>query len=283
VPALPSLPLVGSKPLALDIASEQQLLRVRMTPSSIESSRWQPSDFACAVAALTALDDTRDEVIAGNAFLSAAAAPGWRAWARVTDWRVDQGDTLFGNLEVRDSLPEPSRGRSLIPREAGAERHVWAQVKIQQLDGLMAQLRLGELPLLRWVAAMVDVMPLEDMGTCVNFRRSAVREECELSAGNVLMSVRRTDERWELKAAKRMGVAEPVSIQVAPGCDEDESLYDLLFKAWVVTLAALILPTSVDWQAYHSRSRRTVHLLRCLFQRTTRIRDCRWSRNTDLQ
>lgn len=203
-----------------------------MTPSN-DSSAWQPTAFACAVAALTALDETDDDEVAGNVFLSGAATPGWRAWLRVTDWRVDQGDTLFGNLEVRDRSPEPSLGRSLIPREAGPERHAWAQVKVQQLDALMAQTRLGKLPVLRWVAAMADVMPLGDMGECVNFRRSVAREEVELSAGNVVMRARRAGEMWELEAARRLGMKEPVSVRVSGDCDEHKSLHELLFKAWI--------------------------------------------------
>jgi hypothetical protein len=203
-----------------------------MTLSS-DSSAWQPTAFAYAVAALTALDETDDDEVAGNVFLNDATTTGWRAWARVTDWRVDQGDTLFGNLEVRDRSPELALGRSLIPREAGPERHTWAHGKVQQLDALMAQLRLGELPLLRWVAAMVDVMPLTDMDRCVNFRLSVVREEVELSAGNVVMRARRAQEEWELEAARRLGMREPVSARVPKDCDEHKSLHELLFKAWI--------------------------------------------------
>lgn len=194
---------------------------------------WQPTSFACAVAALTALDDAPADESGSCIFLTKPASPGWQVWARVTDWRVDEGDTVFANMEVQDNATDTPSGRLKSMREPTSERLAWAEGKVQQLNTLMQEARREEQSILRWVAAMVDVMPLAHMGEALNFRWSDSRNEAELSAGNVVMRVRRMAEGWRLEANQRLGRMEPVTRLVPVGCNENEALLEVLFDAWI--------------------------------------------------
>jgi hypothetical protein len=148
---------------------------------------------------------------------------------------VDEGNTLFGNFEVREGATATPSGRLLSVKEPTTERLAWAEEKVQELDALMLEVRQGEQSLVRWVAAMVDVMPLKHMPEALRFRWSAARDEAELSAGNVEMRVGRLadGDGWRLEANQRLGGMEAATRLVPAGCDENEALLDVLFDAWI--------------------------------------------------
>jgi hypothetical protein len=204
-----------------------------MTLPQSERPTYQPSAFACAVAAMMTMDDSADDELRGCVFLEKVGSPGWRVWKQVYDWRVDEGDTLYGNFEVRDRGEQPLAFRAFLPEEASVQRHVWAAVKEQQLGESLRQMHAGGTPLLRWVAAMVDVMPLRYMESSLSFRRSLVRDEFELNAINVDLQVRRVEAGWELRANKRIGNEIPEYRVVPLDAHEPESLCDVMFDAWI--------------------------------------------------
>ena len=207
-----------------------------MTTPHPKSSLYRPSAFAWAVASLMTLDDTDEEAAVGTVHLGKPASAGWRAWTRATDWRVDEGDTLFNNFEVCDGDLGVPRSRALRPvAHSSPARQAWAEGKAEQLDKLMQQLHADEPPLQRWIAAMVDVLPLTELGKGVEFRRSLLRDDVALTTSTVVVSVCRADTAtgWTLRLEKRIGGESTVS-QVPPADQpEHQCIYDLLSAGWV--------------------------------------------------
>jgi hypothetical protein len=207
-----------------------------MSTPHAESSLYRPTDFAWAVASLMTLDDADEDEVGGLVFLSKPASPGWKVWTRVTDWRVEEGDALFGNFEICDDGLGRARSRALPPlNPRSPERQAWAQRKADQLDGFMRQLHADEPPLLRWIAAMVDVLPLTELGECVNFRRSLVRDGVALTTSSAVIGISQSDTAtgWALRLDRRTGNEPSVSREAPADQTEHHCIYDLLFDGWV--------------------------------------------------
>lgn len=204
-----------------------------MTASAPEALPCRPSNFSAAVATLLGLCDSTNEKVSGHIGFRNLTAPTWNIRMRATDWRVDDGDTLFVLLEVEGTDTSPPAARALFTPMATDERRAYGPPKVQQFQEALPAIQAGEHPLMRWVTALIDALPTRELENSLTFTRSTVREEIEIGCKTVVVRIVRTETEWELHLNKRIGTPLAEVVRAPFRCNERSVIYTLLMDAWV--------------------------------------------------
>jgi len=206
---------------------------------------YQPSQFACATVALINLDDSFEDVLSSFILLDNPGEPGWRARKEAVDDRDGQGHVLYGEFEVKDNGKAEPLSRSFLPASAVPARKTWVVEKAEQLERMLASKALYELPLNRWIAAFMDVVPLPLIASSVSYRRSLVEPDIEFYAMGLSFIIRPAapdlSTGWELQMNYCGRCEQSLATFPEPGACEAQAVYDLLTSAGI---AGCRLPTS---------------------------------------